>query len=373
MKGKRVVLAGFYPPPFAGEPVHVMQLAQLLREHALTVRVLNLNRQAKPSQEYEGSGSRLGLLWRLLTLADGASILHLHTNGHSRKSWLMILVASLAGRLRGITMVLTLHSGLLPGYVAGFGAVRRRLARWILSPFTRIICVNPEICRSVMAIGIAGAQTAVIPAFLGVPGAPELFPQDRSLSEGFRPLLVAVAGGEEDPERGLAVVLRAVQQLVPLHPGLGAILMGWQVGPKTRPLIGELGLATHAVCLGEVSHDRCLALLRASDVTVRSTFVDGDAITVREALAFGVPVVASDTDFRPEGVTLFRRGDVSDLTAKLAQVLGRPTGRESSRRPAHDPGPGIWQLYAELAGSEDPAGGVVPASTPPRGVDLRPR
>jgi glycosyltransferase involved in cell wall biosynthesis len=248
--------------------------------------------------------------------------------------------------------------------VAGFGTVRRRLARWILRPFTRIICVNPEIRRSVKAIGTADGQTAVIPAFLGVPGAPELSPQDRALSEGFRPLLVAVAGGEDDPERGLAVVLGAVQRLLPAHPDLGAILMGWQVGPKTRPLIGELGLGAHAVCLGEVSHDRCLALLRASDVAVRSTFVDGDAITVREALALGVPVVASDTAFRPDGVTLFRRGDVADLTAKLGEVLGRPSGRGASRQQASDQSAGIRQLYAELVGSEDPAGGLV--QPPPR-------
>jgi hypothetical protein len=175
MNGKRVVLAGFYPPPFAGEPVHVMQLAHLLREHGLTVEILNLNRQAIPGHEYRSSSSRLGLLWRLLTLADRAAILHLHTNGHSRKSWLMILAASLAGRLRGATALLTLHSGLLPGYVARFGVVRHRVARWILRPFTRVICVNPEIRRSVKGLGIAGSQTTVIPAFLGVPGAPELF------------------------------------------------------------------------------------------------------------------------------------------------------------------------------------------------------
>ncbi len=364
MKANRVVLAGFYPPPFAGEPVHVMQLAHLLRERGVSVDILNLNRQARPSREYHNSGSRIGLLWALFTLADRTSILHLHTNGHSRKSWLMILMASLAGRLRGVGAVLTLHSGLLPGYVAGFGAVRRRLARWILRPFTRIVCVNREICRSVTALGVAEPQTAIIPAFLGVPGAPELSRQDWTLSERFRPLLVAVAGGEEDPERGLAVVLRAVQQLVPTHPDLGVILMGWQVGPKTRPLIEELGLAAHAVCLGEVSHDRCLALLRASDVAVRSTFVDGDAITVREALALGVPVVASDTAFRPEGVTLFRRGDVPDLTAKLGDVLGRPSGRDSVRRPTDDQSTGIWQLYAELVGSDGPAGGLV--QPPPR-------
>jgi glycogen(starch) synthase len=365
MKGKRVVLAGFYPPPFAGEPVHVMQLTHLLRERGLTVEILNLNRHAARSPEYHGSGSRVGLLWKLLTLADRASILHLHTNGHSRKSWLMILISSVAARLRGVTAVLTLHSGLLPGYVAGFGIARRRLARWILQPFTRVICVNSAICRSVQRLGITASQTAIVPAFLGVPDAPELSPSDRALVRELRPLLVAVAGGEEDPERGLAVVLRAVQGLLPLNPGLGVVLMGWQVGPKTRPLIEELGLGGRAVCLGEVSHDRCLALLRASDVTVRSTFVDGDAITVREALAFGVPVIASDTAFRPEGVTLFRRGDVSDLTAKLSQVLAQPVGRPFSPRPAPDQSANdIWQLYAELVGSEDATTGLV--EPPPR-------
>ncbi len=365
MKGKRVVLAGFYPPPFAGEPVHVMQLTHLLRERGLTVEILNLNRHASRSHEYRGSGSRVGLLWKLLTLADRASILHLHTNGHSRKSWLMILISSLAARLRGVTAVLTLHSGLLPGYVAGFGIARRRLAGWILRPFTRVICVNSAICGSVRSLGIAASQTAIVPAFLGVQDAPELCPSDCALVRALHPLLVAVAGGEEDPERGLAVVLHAVQRLVPLNPGLGVVLMGWKVGPKTRPLIEELGLGGRAVCLGEVSHDRCLALLRASDVTVRSTFVDGDAITVREALAFGVPVIASDTAFRPEGVTLFRRGDVSDLTAKLSQVLAQPIGRPSSPRAAPDQSAtDIWQLYAELVGSEGATTGLV--EPPPR-------
>ena len=48
---------------------------------------------------------------------------------------------------------------------------------------------------------------------------------------------------------------------------------------------------------------------------------------MREALAFGVPFVASDTaSFRPEGVTLFPEGDASDLAAKLTQVLSPPGG-----------------------------------------------
>jgi glycosyltransferase involved in cell wall biosynthesis len=359
MRAKRVVQAGFYPPPFAGEPVHVKQLAEFLRDRGLSVEVLNLNRTARRSPLYYSAPGRAALLWRLFTLADRDSILHLHTNGHNRKSWLLILVAGLAGRVRGTSALLTLHSGLLPGYVAGFGRMGRRMARWILGSFARIVCVNSEIRRAIERLGITGDHIVVIPAFLGVPKSVQLAPPDRGLIQDLRPLLVAVAGGEEDPERGLAIVLRAVQQLVAVIPGLGVVLMGWEVGQKTRPLIDELGLARHAVCLGEVPHDRCLAFIRAADVVVRSTFVDGDAITVREGLAFGVAVVASDTDFRPAGVTLFRKGDVADLVAKLKQVLAAPRARCSSPVTSHDQSArDLWKLYSELASPGGLARGV---------------
>jgi len=363
MKIERVVLAGFYPPPFAGEPVHVKQLAELLRHHGLSVEILNLNRHAPPSSEYHSAGRRGLLLWKLFALAGRTSILHLHTNGHSRKSWLMILVASLAARLRGTPTVLTLHSGLLPAYVAGFGKVRRGLARWILGSFARIVCVNGEIGRSIQRQGLVGREAAIIPAFLGVPATVELTAPDRALIHRLRPLLVAVAGGEHDPEEGLAVVLRATQRLAAEIPGLGVVLMGWQVGPKIRPLIDELGLAGRAICVGEVSHERCLAFLRAADVVIRSTFVDGDAITVREALALGVPVVASDTAFRPDGVTLFRKGDVSDLAAKLTQVLTAPGGVVQTQVSDDQPAMDIWRLYSELVSAGEATG---PVLQPPR-------
>jgi len=350
MKPRRAVVAGFYPPPFAGEPVHVKQLVELLRDRGLVVEVLNLNRHARPGADYHSSTGRWVLLWKLFSLAGRSSILHLHTNGHSRKSWLLILVASLAARLRGTPAIVTLHSGLLPGYVAGFGKARRAVGGWILRAFVRVVCVNGEIRRAVEHLGVPGQGVIVIPAFLGVGPVPELAPSDRALIHDFRPLLVAIAGGEQDPERGLAVLLHAMKQLVASFPNGGAVLLGWQVGPKTRPLIAELGLARYAVCPGEVSHDRCLALLRSADVFVRSTFVDGDAITVREALAFGVPVVASDTAFRPEGVTMFRKGDASDLAAKLTQVLTTPgAAARPPRAPNQQPAMALWQLYSTLA------------------------
>ena len=101
MTPARVFLAGFYPPPYAGEPIHVKQLAQFLRARGLQVEILNLNRHAPPSPEYRNASGRSSMIRSLYGLPDRSSILHLHTNGHNWKSWLMIGVAALGGALQG--------------------------------------------------------------------------------------------------------------------------------------------------------------------------------------------------------------------------------------------------------------------------------
>jgi glycosyltransferase involved in cell wall biosynthesis len=247
-----------------------------------------------------------------------------------------------------VRAILTIHSGLFPGYVARFGRKRRAVGKWVLGAFTRVIGVNDEVGRAMREIGVDDGRLAVIPAFLGVERSSELSPEDRARIDGGRPLVVAVGGGDKDPEIGLPTVVATLPELIRRFPDLRAVFVGWQVGPKLNPLIQSNGLASRAICLGEVSHERCLALLQVADVVVRSTFVDGDAITVREALDLGVPVVASDTAFRPPGVVLFRRGDSQDLLAKLGEVLGARRGEreaaEGGARAGHD----LWKIYSEV-------------------------
>jgi len=364
MSSPRVVLAGFYPPPFAGEPIHVKQLARLLRERGLEVTVLNLNRHAPASHEYVTASRPSGLMRLLFALPERSAILHLHTNGHSWKSWLMIATAACAARVKRVRTILTIHSGLFPGYVSRLGWMRRALGRWILRSFSGLVAVNHEIGRAMEQMGIGEKEISIIPAFLGVPRPEELDAKGRALIEGAAPLLLAVGGGDRDPELGLPTVIEALPGLLPAYPSLRALFVGWQVGPKTRPLIEARGLGQHAVCLGQVSHEECLKLIQAADVVVRSTFADGDAITVREALDLLVPVVASDTAFRPPGVVLFRKGDAHDLREKLAGVLGAPRTRPEHGSSAVQPAADLWRLYTDLLGPESIALSASPHRPP---------
>jgi glycosyltransferase involved in cell wall biosynthesis len=61
-------------------------------------------------------------------------------------------------------------------------------------------------------------------------------------------------------------------------------------------------------------------------VMVRSSLFDGDAISIREALFLGTPVVATDTGGRPDGVAVFPIGDTGRMIDLLGEALnaGKP-------------------------------------------------
>jgi glycosyltransferase involved in cell wall biosynthesis len=59
-------------------------------------------------------------------------------------------------------------------------------------------------------------------------------------------------------------------------------------------------------------------------IYLRPTRRDGDAVSVREALAFGAPTVASDIVRRPPGTRLVSGHDVGVWTAAVAEVLHQP-------------------------------------------------
>lgn len=58
-----------------------------------------------------------------------------------------------------------------------------------------------------------------------------------------------------------------------------------------------------------------------TDLFVRATMSDMEGVSVKEALQFGTPVVASDVCTRPQEAVLYRTGDADDLFEKVYPLL----------------------------------------------------
>lgn len=346
--GWQVVLAGSYPPPFGGESIHVWKLASLLRSEGRLQRVVNLRRGAPCSADCVNGAGPIRFWWTLMRELSGRTMLHLHANGHSWKSWARILCAACVLRLRRTPAVLTIHSGLSPQYLRNTGAVWACFLRYALTAFTQIVCVNDEIRQALVRLGVSDKRLSIVPAFLGTTGG-AVDREDEALLS-YRPRIVAVAN--DGPEYGVPLLIEAISRLRIRYPAMGCIVIGTDGAGEAADLVRTLGLSEHVRFLGQIPHARCLALVARSHLFVRPSLADGDSVSVREALSMGIPVIASETGARPPETILFRMSDSADLEAKIVGVLdGTLKAKEIDS--STDFGKAVLAVYA-MAAQESP-------------------
>jgi ABC-type polysaccharide/polyol phosphate transport system ATPase subunit/glycosyltransferase involved in cell wall biosynthesis len=142
-----------------------------------------------------------------------------------------------------------------------------------------------------------------------------------------RPILVCV--GTTCERKGQLVLLRALAQLGDLHPRPYCLFVGARRGVYLDAMereVANLGLAEHARLDAET--EDALTYYRAADVFVCPSFQESLPRVVLEAMAFSLPVVASDVHGIPELVrdgsegVLVAAGNEAQLAEALRRVLG---------------------------------------------------
>ena len=81
--------------------------------------------------------------------------------------------------------------------------------------------------------------------------------------------------------------------------------------------------AAPSITWASSARQRALAVVAAAESFVRPTLADGDAISVREALALGRRVVASAVGARPPEAALFPAGDAAAVRNEKLQCTAR--------------------------------------------------
>lgn len=317
----KVLLVGPSPPPHGGVAVHLANLRRHLEDRGIRCETFD---PAFPGIAKRPALVQAALIARTVRrFSRRGWTIHAHTNGHNRRSWLLAMLTALAARGEG-GRLLTLHSGMLPDYLGDAAQTwRGRLARLACGRFDRVIAVNDRIHRSLVDAGVQTDRMSVIPAWTGVDERPEELPAEVELwMAGRGPVLGSILSFR--PEYRFGWQLAALVALRSEHPRAGLVVMGdGEQAAAARRRIREQGLEKDVLLLGDVPHDRCLAVLSRCDLSLRTTSHDGDALSVRESLALGVPVVASDVGFRPAGAHLFPADDFRGLVRQLRGVVSR--------------------------------------------------
>jgi glycosyltransferase involved in cell wall biosynthesis len=97
------------------------------------------------------------------------------------------------------------------------------------------------------------------------------------------------------PEKGLTFLIQALRILRDKGYDLELRLAG--DGPSSeslKKLAKELGVSDHVHFLGYLTEDEVLGELQAADLFVLPSFVEGIPVSAMEAMAVGVPVIATN-------------------------------------------------------------------------------
>jgi glycosyltransferase involved in cell wall biosynthesis len=204
----------------------------------------------------------------------------------------------------------------------GFLGMQMRVARGV----PRIVTVSESSKRDIVAqMGIRESQLAVVP--VGVDHT-----RFRPLpTVGRIPGRIMTTASADVPLKGLVPLLEALAKVRTEHDADLVVIGKPRAESRVEETIERLGLAGAVTFVSGVSDQRIVELYAEASVAVVPSLYEGFSLPAVEAMACGVPLVATTGGALPEVVggdgdtgLLVPPGDPGALAVALGRVLGDP-------------------------------------------------
>jgi glycogen(starch) synthase len=345
----RVLQLGPYPPPHGGVQSNMVAIRSYLRTQGVACAVINTTRHRKQEADEvyypSNAAGLLQLLWKLKY-----DVVHLHLGGTLHRRLLALgLVCTLRA---GSRSVLTFHSGGYPSSPEGRATKRNSLASFVLRRFDGLIGVNREIMDFFERLGVPSQKSRLILPHSFLPeggGQTSLPPPLESFFAAHHQVLISV--GLLEPEYDLPLQIEALGSIRKKFGSAGLVLIGsGSLEQEIRERIRSRGYCEHILLCGDVPHAATLQAIARADLMLRTTFYDGDAVSVREALHLGTPVIATDNGMRPAGVHLIPASNLEALLQATEERLLHPASKASSAETDDSNLRAVFSFYKELTG-----------------------
>jgi glycosyltransferase involved in cell wall biosynthesis len=253
---------------------------------------------------------------------------------------------------------------LLENYRRASPAIRWAARKIVRSRKVRWIAVSAAVKEQLTELGAEDSRISVIPAFIppsaNVGDAASLPAEMRSFLDAHRPIL-SVYGWQLSRDNegvdlyGIDMCIDLLAKLKPDYPEIGLIacipvIPDPDYFKELKRRTKDRGLE-HNLFFYDRSLPEAYPLWQASDIYLRPTTTDGDAVAVREALSLGVPVVASDASRRPDGVVLFPKRDGESFAKAVGETLQNPRAAKEAAKASvqNDFFAKVLDIYREAA------------------------
>ncbi|MBI2053513.1 MAG: glycosyltransferase family 4 protein [Candidatus Sungbacteria bacterium] len=210
--------------------------------------------------------------------------------------------------------------------------MRRRIQKFVACRADRVIVPSKYLAQIVAGWGVAPEKIKVIYNACEIPRAlPSR--EDARASLGLSGTVI-ISAGRLVPWKGFSVLIDAVADMKEEIPDVSLVIAG--SGPEEnniRQKIASRGIAPRVRLAGAISRETLLSYFAAGDVFVLNSGYEGLSHTLLEAVAVGLPVIASRIGGNPEVLTDDTRGtlieynNLEQLKAAIREtvVKTRPT------------------------------------------------
>ncbi len=312
MKVKNVIILGAVPPPIGGVTVHTLRLISGLKSLGYKYEFVNL----RPITEKDKFNIKkyISNVLRILKSRD-IDVIHYQLNNLFELA--LFVMISIIIRSRIITTVHSFRPEL-------FSKIKKTIFNLIKRTRTEFIAPSKTTKEALVAKGVKYENIRVLNTFLP-PSESEINAKISNEIMDFidkrSKIIVANAFKLYRDDLGVDVY------------GLDMCIEACKAIPDTNfifcvPLIGDQNYYNECVKKIEKYNigDRFLivnknislvSLLKYADLFVRPTSTDSFGVSVAEALAMGVPAIASDVCERTEGAILFKSRNIADFILKI--------------------------------------------------------
>lgn len=334
----RVVMLGPLPPLMGGMATVLSNLRESILARRCRLTVLNNGKTTPEGRSVlTGIMAQLKLVDRLAGTIRRERIQLVHIHTCSGITFWRDSLHMLTARMLGCQVVCHIHGARFDEFIESMGSLQKTFMRLALNITSVVIVLSQEWLKK-LRLSSVGANWRVIPNGVATP---------QSTCDLQRKIPSFLFLGDLGARKGVHNLVEATG--VAVKNGFNGVvnLAGGETesGQKNelKRHIGKCGCASRIHLLGVVSGQDKEHALATADCFVLPSYAEGLPMAILEAMAYGLPIIATNVGAVPEVITdgqegfLIEPGDVKALSDRMVRLgndanLRRRMGQAAYRR-----------------------------------------